>query len=369
MHTKAHTVSTRTRLGAIVLAYVCTLALLAVLAAPVAYGQEEPTAEEQRLQLLDGEVRSIAERIGQVENNINQVEAQRRESEKSIAALGAESQALLPGLQAKSTEFKRKQAALKEAVNIDYKDTPSGAVELLAQSDSISETLAKASYQDRVTEKVDNVAQEAEKAKDELADYKQQVDGKRSSQEVLRRQLILLQQSVVQQKAELTELQANRGNEAVYLRERIARAKQAQAALLNSTTGPAIWGTFSDGAVVRRGDIIGFEGSTGNSTGCHTHFSVISDGKWVDPAGQYQRIEKPAGVLTQPFGMTAYARSGAYGGDIHNGIDVAQGCGKPVRAAADGTIIRDNRTDRSGYGHYIMIRHTDGLISLYAHML
>ena len=369
MHTKTNTASTRLRLGFIAVAYVAVLSLLAMLAAPQAYGQTSATADEQQLQQLEGEIKSIGERINQVQSSISRVEAQRVESEKAIAQLSSESQALLPGLQAKTAEYHRKQAALREAINIDYKDEPAGAVELLAESDSISHTLAKSSYQNKVTEKVDQIAQEAEQAKEQLAEHKREVDGKRSSQEVLRRQLVLLEANVQQQKAELTELLANRNNEASYTAERIARAKAAEAALLGAASGNALWGTFSDGAQVKRGDIIGFEGSTGFSTGCHTHFSVIDGGKWANPENYWHALAHPAGSQTQPFGMTPWARTGAYGGDIHNGIDVVQGCGKPVRAAADGTVIRDNRTDGSGYGHYIMLRHANGLITLYGHLI
>ena len=37
------------------------------------------------------------------------------------------------------------------------------------------------------------------------------------------------------------------------------------------------------GAVVSRGDVIGFVGSTGRSTGAHLHFELLSDGKPVNP--------------------------------------------------------------------------------------
>jgi murein DD-endopeptidase MepM/ murein hydrolase activator NlpD len=41
----------------------------------------------------------------------------------------------------------------------------------------------------------------------------------------------------------------------------------------------------SPGQDVRRGQVIGYTGSTGNSTGCHLHFETILDGQAVDPLG------------------------------------------------------------------------------------
>jgi hypothetical protein len=38
------------------------------------------------------------------------------------------------------------------------------------------------------------------------------------------------------------------------------------------------------GSHVRKGDVIGYVGSTGRSHGSHLHFSTIVDGQFVDPA-------------------------------------------------------------------------------------
>jgi hypothetical protein len=37
------------------------------------------------------------------------------------------------------------------------------------------------------------------------------------------------------------------------------------------------------GATVKKGQTIGYMGSTGNSTGAHLHWGIKKDGKWIDP--------------------------------------------------------------------------------------
>lgn len=73
------------------------------------------------------------------------------------------------------------------------------------------------------------------------------------------------------------------------------------------------------------------------------------------------------GRITQGFGMTSFARSGAYGGAGHNGIDIGAPTGTPVYATASGTVVSVGFNDNS-YGKWVVIRHTDGYFSLYGHL-
>lgn len=41
--------------------------------------------------------------------------------------------------------------------------------------------------------------------------------------------------------------------------------------------------TLKKGAAVKRGDIIGYMGKTGNSTGAHLHWGIKENGQWIDP--------------------------------------------------------------------------------------
>ena len=45
--------------------------------------------------------------------------------------------------------------------------------------------------------------------------------------------------------------------------------------------------TVGPGAQVQRGQVIGYVGDTGWSTGCHLHFTVMANGRAVDPANWF----------------------------------------------------------------------------------
>lgn len=70
--------------------------------------------------------------------------------------------------------------------------------------------------------------------------------------------------------------------------------------------------------------------------------------------------------ITQGYGMTKYARRGAYGGAPHNGIDLAGGFGNPIKAIGDGQIVANGFND--GWGNWVAIKHPNNLVSVYGHM-
>ncbi|MEK7589548.1 MAG: peptidoglycan DD-metalloendopeptidase family protein [Patescibacteria group bacterium] len=71
--------------------------------------------------------------------------------------------------------------------------------------------------------------------------------------------------------------------------------------------------------------------------------------------------------LTQGYGMTTYAKRGAYGGSPHNGIDIAGGYGTPIKVIGSGEIIANGFN--SGFGNWVAVQHDSfGLVSVYGHM-
>ncbi len=76
--------------------------------------------------------------------------------------------------------------------------------------------------------------------------------------------------------------------------------------------------------------------------------------------------------ITQFFGRTSFARSGAYRGQGHNGVDFRAAAGTPVYAGEQGSVRATGNTDavcaRASYGQWILIDHPNNLATLYAHL-
>jgi len=77
-------------------------------------------------------------------------------------------------------------------------------------------------------------------------------------------------------------------------------------------------------------------------------------------------------TVTQYFGDTAFAQSGAYNGRGHNGVDFRASPGTTVRSPLSGTVTATGNTDIYAgcysYGKWVLIKHNNGLSSLYAHL-
>jgi len=76
--------------------------------------------------------------------------------------------------------------------------------------------------------------------------------------------------------------------------------------------------------------------------------------------------------ITQYFGNTAFAKTGAYNGNGHNGVDFRAPTGTKIESALSGTILGTGNTDSIpgcySYGKWVMVEHQNGLSTLYAHL-
>ncbi len=81
----------------------------------------------------------------------------------------------------------------------------------------------------------------------------------------------------------------------------------------------------------------------------------ISLSGWARPA---------PGYITSVYGW-----SEQYGTSFHKGIDLGFACGQNVYAASSGTVVFAAEGWNGGYGNYIILEHSNGVRTGYAHLL
>ena len=84
-------------------------------------------------------------------------------------------------------------------------------------------------------------------------------------------------------------------------------------------------------------------------------------GKAVTTAGSKLK----AGLMAWPVKGVVTTRFGRKHGKAHDGVDIAAARGVSVMAASAGEVIFSNK--HGGYGNLVIIRHGDGLVTVYAH--
>lgn len=90
----------------------------------------------------------------------------------------------------------------------------------------------------------------------------------------------------------------------------------------------------------------------------------------VTPLVKLANNPKPSNISSASAGYYIFPTTGRNWGRIHsnNGVDVANSCGTPIYAAAEGTINISQNGWNGGYGNYIKISHSNGTETLYGHL-
>lgn len=99
------------------------------------------------------------------------------------------------------------------------------------------------------------------------------------------------------------------------------------------------------------------------------------DTRWVDPFRGGSKVNMPdscaidCSTFTLPIDSMTHITSkyGPRRRRMHKGIDIKVQIGDTIRAAFDGKV-RIRNFERRGYGHYVVVRHPNGLETIYGHL-
>ncbi len=310
--------------------------LLVLLAPTMAIANE---ASDTRNQLHSANVHAAETEahIHNVDNQIATVEAQIRHTQREIANTNA-------AIADAKARMAVGQAKLGELVRAQYQSTNQTKLEELVGAENLSDFVDREQYLQSISDKI------SETVNTILAAKKQH--------EVKAQELNKLTANLAAQQNGLVYARAQAENQLGQINAARAELKKK----LASYGGRVVHA----GDRVAAGEVIGFQGNTGYSTGTHLHFEVRQNGTPVNPRNFQSRLRWPldSGYSTnQEFGKPNWAAAYSF----HTGIDLGAYFGAPIYAAANGTVSYSG-ADNSGYGEHVVINHGGGLETLYGHL-
>jgi murein DD-endopeptidase MepM/ murein hydrolase activator NlpD len=299
--------------------------------------QKNIQKKEKDIQSLSNKIDIFNQRIYKLENDIQLTSRQIELKNLTIQSLSIEIDKTLLDI----AEKKKVLAQLLQAINnFDQQSL----LEVFFSSDRLSDFFHQTRYLEVIQENLQKSVEEMRSLRKELENHKSNNQQKKKELEELQQRTTVQKYALANERSNKKELlQETQGEEARY-QELLQETLRKKGDLLREIAK-------IEKEIERVKNFLFYQ-ETGNIPSAGTKLF-----RWPE--------EDP--ILTQSYGMTDFARSGAYGGAGHNGIDMSSGLGSPIRAAADGEVLVSGYNN--GWGNWMSIKHPNDLVTLYAHMI
>jgi len=270
-------------------------------------------------------------------------------------------------------ELANQRGLLKANLRALYKQGGASDLELLAGSDSFSSYVNEQAYLQKIKDGIQVSAIAVIKTKQdiELQRFTQKNLFKRQDAQ---RSILITRQN--EQQKLLDDTKGDQNKYLQIIKDLQVQFDQADSSLVELFKNQK----FVSLGKVKAGEQVGIMGSSGLSTGPHTHFAVFQGNRFVDPVESEGKLisnymwpvpNSKWTDITQVFGCTDFELApkapSCPGGHTHNGLDIAGWYGDPIIAAADGDIVF--RGASGAYGYVVIIDHGNTTFTYYPHLL
>lgn len=339
---------------------------------------------QEKAKSLKNQIAYMDNQIGLTQSQIDESLIQINAKEAEISELSLDIDKLKQRLERLKSSLEYQAQIYKERARESYKASKLTPIEIIFGSESLGELLTRVKYLNVLEEQDKALLKQMKQTQDSYNAQKILLEEKKTEVERLKAEIEEYKATLESKKASLESqkeakkelLSITRNDEATY-QKLLAETQAEQRAVENAIakfTAQLIEKGVPAGTEVKRGDIIGIQGSTGLSTGDHVHFGVYErcGDSWChtnpEPYLDSGELDWPIEdfEVSQWYGETEFARSsGFYANNFHNGIDLYGPFGSAVKAAADGKVSYS--LDAYG-GKGALIYHSEELMTIYWHL-
>lgn len=345
---------------------------------------------EEKLNELESEEQSLKSEISyadgqivltelRIEDTINEISKKTKKIEKLVEDI-ADLSTRIVRLE-ETVDFQK--SVLNERLRARYKINKVSPIVMFFGSNNLQESVQKAEYLKVLELQDQKLLAEMVATRDDYSFQKDLYSKKKVEEEELKSQvedeksnLEFYQNDLEVKKQNKEELLEQTQNDEEKYQALLAQAQSELAALQMAINLPS-----GNGEEVEEGDIIGYMGNTGCSSGPHVHFGYVKNGKAKDPLPLLKEddLEWPVDdyAITQYFGdnYDFYMRNfGIPGHDALDIISTSAWSGAPIKAAKDGVLYyaQDSKVYcpwlNNSIGKGAIIDHGDGERTIYWHL-
>lgn len=301
----------------------------------IAQFEKELTVVGAKKQTLQSAVNSLDLSVKKTQAKVKSKQTQIASTELQIRQLGGE-------IADKEASIGVNAAAIAETVRTMREIDNASLVELVLANDSVAELWEDAESIRTVQETMQGHVLSLRNAKQVLTVDKEKTEGKRSELLVQKKDLASEEQTLAIQKKEQQNLLSQTKNQESTYQSLLTQKKTAKAT---------------------------FEAALND---LESKLKYVRDPSRLPSAGKgILRWPLDNIRITQQFGKTADSGR-LYSSGTHNGVDFAASIGTPIKSALSGTVQATGNTDALrgcySYGKWVLVKHNNGLSTLYAHM-
>jgi murein DD-endopeptidase MepM/ murein hydrolase activator NlpD len=300
--------------------------------------------------------------LEQVKGEVADITARLADLHAQISALDQQLKEVAAQIEQQTAELNARESLLQEHVRSAYEHSQTSILELILSSNSLDSATTQVGYLLTISEQDQKLAAEIRDLRASLRSKQDTVYEGRVALAAARDQADAEAQVLADRQAELAAMEARLAALKAAADNKRRQQEDALNTALEARGNVAAQVAASEQAAAAQAKLV-------------AKLQAEEDSRRQQPSAFGFKWPEDTFHVTQEWGPTTfllegpYTYHGKYYPHFHGGIDIANGCGTPIRAVGSGTVSASGRPLwpwDSGYG--VVISHGSGVLSWYWHL-